>query len=185
MTERRTALNRALGVAAGVLAAALLIALAIVEAISSSEEDRRPPGLAAPWADHLVALAEARAAQDQRMAGLAFREAYTEALASRAWEGMADVGDAALQLGDVRRARIAYLTTAYRARAVRSPLGVLRAIDGFSSLGDRQVAAQWLRVARKLAGTDSVELARVGAWAQRLADRAAAEARQLTEERVP
>jgi hypothetical protein len=172
MSERGARTKRVIVMAAGVVWAALVIALAIVEAISTAGDERQPPpGMSAPWADHLVALAEARAAQDRRMAGLAYQDAYSSALASRRWEGMADVGDAALGLGDVRRARIAYLTAAYRARGVRSAAGVLRAVDGFSALGDLKVATHWLRVARKIAGPDLVERARVGVVAQRLADR--------------
>ena len=168
MSERGARTKRVVVVAAGVVWAALLIVLAIVEAISTAGDDRQPPpGMSAPWADHLVALAEALAAQDRRMAGLAYQEAYQSALASRRWEGVADVGDAAVDLGDVRRARIAYLTAAYRARTVRSAAGVLRAVDGFSALGDLKVATHWLRVARKVAGTDSVERARVGVTARR------------------
>jgi hypothetical protein len=171
MKERGARTKRVVVLAAGLLWAALLVALAIVEALSTSAELPPPPGMSAPWADHLVALTEAEAAQDRRMAGLAYQEAYSSALASRRWEGMADVGDAALHLGDVRRARIAYLTAAYRARNDRSAVGVLRAVDGFSELGDRRVATHWLHVARKIAGTDSVERVRVGVMAQRLADR--------------
>jgi hypothetical protein len=173
-SENGTVSTRILVVLAAVVGAALLITLVIVEAMSGTE-DRRPPGMPAPWADHLVALTEALAAQDRRLASLAYEEAYSAALASRRWEAMADVGDAALELGDTRRARIAYLTTAFRARVTRSPAGVLRAVDGFSALGDRPVAEQWLRVARRLAKTDSVERARVSEVAKRLADRAAAE----------
>lgn len=183
MTERGARTKLFIVLTAGLVWAALLIVLAIGEAISTSEE-RHPPGMTAPWADHLVALAEARAAQDQRMTGLAYQEAHTAAFASLRWEGMADVGDAARQLGDARRARIAYLTAAYRARTARSAAGVLRAADGFSALGDRQVATEWLRVARRLAGTDSAERARVGVVAQRLADRVW-EAHPNTEKGLP
>jgi hypothetical protein len=169
MGERGTRAKRIIVLTAGVLWMAILIALALVEAISNAGDGRQPPpGISAPWADHLVALAEARAAQDGRMAGLAYQDAYHSALASRRWEGMADVGDAAVDLGDTRRARIAFLTTAYRARDVRSAAGVLRAVDGFSALDDLRVARHWLQVARKLAGGDSMERARVGVVARRL-----------------
>ena len=184
MAPQGTVLTRAFVVATGLLWAALLVTLAIVETISGSE-DQRPPGISAPWADHLVVLAEALAARNQRLASLAYEEAYTSGLASRRWEAMADVGDAALGLGDQRRARIAYLTTAFRARAAGSATGVLRAVIGFSVLGDRSAAEHWLRVAKKLAQTDAVERARVSAVANRLADLAAAEANQPTEGRKP
>lgn len=169
MSERGARTKRVIALAAGVVWAALLIALAIIESISTAGDERQlPPGMSAPWADYLVALAEARAAQDRRMAGLAYQDAYYSALASRRWEGMADVGDAALDLGDARRARIAYLTAAYRARNARSAAGVLRAVDGFSALGDLKVATHWLRVAGKIAGPDALERARVGVVARRL-----------------
>jgi hypothetical protein len=184
MKERAARTKRVAVLAAGLLWAALLVALAIVEAISTGAELPPPPGMSAPWADHLVALTEAQAAQDQRMAGLAYQEAYSSAVASQRWEGMADVGDAALHLGDVRRARIAYLTAAYRARNDRSAVGVLRAVDGFSELGDRRVATHWLHVARKMAGANSVERARVGVAARRLAD-PAWEAHPSIEEVMP
>jgi hypothetical protein len=176
--------TKAFAVAAGLLAAALLVALAVVETFSGGEGPY-PSGISAPWADHLVALAEALAAGDHRLASLAYEEAYTSGLASRRWDAMADVGDAALELGDQRRARIAYLTTAFRARAAASATGVLRAVSGFSALGDQTVAEQWLRVARKLARTDAVEMARVSAMAKRLADLAAVGSDQQTEGRQP
>lgn len=184
MKERGARTKRVAVLAAGLLWAALLVALAIVEAISTGDELPPPPGISAPWADYLVALTEAQAAQDQRMAGLAYQQAYSSALASRRWEGMADVGDAAVHLGDVRRARIAYLTAAYRARNDHSAVGVLRAVDGLSELGDRRAATHWLHVAGKIAGADSVERTRVGVAARRLADRAW-EAQPSLEEELP
>jgi len=154
------------------LAAALALA---VDGIDDGSGLRSPAGLAAPWADQLVAFDEALAANDVKAARWAFEEAYRLAVGSRRWEAMADIGDAALRIGNPLKARIAYLTAAVRARSGRSSAGALRAAEGFAALGDDEVADRWITVARDLAGPDPTALARVNALAERVAARASAD----------
>jgi hypothetical protein len=154
------------------LAAALAIA---VDVIDDSSGRGSPLGLAAPWADQLVALEEALAANDVKAARWAFQEAYRLALGSRRWEAMADVGDAALRIGNPTKARIAYLTTAARARTARSSVGAARAAEGFAGLGDNEAVDRWIAMARDLAGPDPMALARVNAAVERVATRASLE----------
>lgn len=150
------------------LAAALAIAVDFVD----DGATRRPPvGLAAPWADRLVALEEALAANDAKAASWAFQEAYRLALGSRRWEGMADVGDASLRIGNSVKARIAYLTAGVRARTAHSSVGALRTAEGFAALGDHEAATRWIAVAGDLAGPDPTAMARVNAVAERVAVR--------------
>ncbi len=153
--------------------AGLAVALAVaVDVIDDSSGRGSPIGMAAPWADQLVALEEALAANDVKTARWAFQEAYRLALGSRRWEAMADVGDAALRIGNPTKARIAYLTTAVRARAANSSVGALRAAEGFAGLGDNEAVDRWIAVARDLAGPDPRAWARVNAVVERVAIRA-------------
>jgi hypothetical protein len=154
------------------LAAALAIAVDLVDDGSTRPS---PVGLAAPWADQLVALEEALAANDAKAASWAFQQAHRLALGSRRWEGMADVGDASLRIGNPVKARIAYLTAAVRARTARSSVGALRAAEGFAGLGDHEAANRWIAVARDLAGPDPMAIRRVHAVADRMAVRGSAE----------
>lgn len=163
-----------------VLAIALLIALGIVEVLAShagaAEAVTRPP--AAPWTPHLKRLDEAMARQNIGAALRAWGHAYTAALGSRRWEGLIEVGDAYLGIGErlasrqafMPKAREAYLAAFFRARQQGSVDGVLRAAEAFAALDDRQVVTQCLNVARELAGRDSQAQARVQAQASRLSD---------------
>jgi hypothetical protein len=154
------------------LAAALAIA---VDFVDDSATRRSPVGIAAPWADQLVALEEALAANDANAANWAFKEAYRLALGSRRWEGMADVGDASLRIGNIAKARIAYLTAGVRARTAHSSVGALRAAEGFVGLGDHEAATRWIAAARDLAGPDPTAIRRVNAVADRMLVRGNAE----------
>ena len=117
-------------------------------------------GGAAPWAVHLATVDAALAAGDVPAALSAWHEAYGAALASRRWEGFADVGDAYLRIGHassaparaVPRARDLYLSALFRARDAGSLDGVLRIATAFAALGDHDVTVQALRMARRLPG---------------------------------
>jgi hypothetical protein len=142
--------------------AVLLIALAIVEAIGG--QARPEP---APWDEYLKSMEDALAAGDAWL----LRQAHWVALGSRRWEGMLEVGDAAVRAGNVTAARTAYLTAAYRARRLRSFEGILGAVEAFAALGDREVAEQWLGVAREFAQPSESARARVRAVADNLTGR--------------
>jgi hypothetical protein len=142
----------------------LLIALAMVEALG----DQARPGKHQPWDEYLQSMQDALAAGDARAADWALKQAHWAALGSRRWEGMIEVGDAARRAGSVTAARTAYLTAAYRARRLGSLDGVLSCAEAFAALGDRDVAEQWLGVARDLARPNESALARVRAVAESL-----------------
>ena len=88
----------------------------------------------------------------------AWRAAYTEAMRSRDWLALADLGDAALRIGNaagerggsVPRARDAYLAALVRARADRSVDGITRMRLAFIRLGDHEVAQQCAIIAEAM-----------------------------------
>ena len=136
---------------------------------------------AAPWIVHVRQVDEALAKRDLRAAERAWQDAYTAALGSRRWEGMLEAGDAARRIGQATnaqkagdaRARQAYLTALFRARTAASLDGVLRAAEAFSALGDREVVAQCIRIAERLAAErrDAQARDQVLALSQRLGHR--------------
>jgi hypothetical protein len=144
-----------------------------------------PRRLLTPWRTDLDELERALATGDHARAMRAWSDAETAALASRRWEPLLEVGDAALRVGDgtgsPARARLsarhAYRAALFRARAQRSVDGVLRAADAFARLGDRDVTEGALHAARKLAaGTPDADLrSRVELDAARIAARVGAE----------
>jgi hypothetical protein len=107
---------------------------------------------------------EALARLDIEGARRSWQGAHEEALRSRHWDGLVEVGHGALRIGTAagsRRAtepeaRRAYLAAMFRARQQGSVEGVLRAAEAFAALGDRQVAEHGLRMASRMAsgGTD-------------------------------
>jgi len=136
-----------------------------------------------PWSTSLAAVSDALAAKNVGAADRAWRDAYGAALGSRTWVGMAEVGDAALRIGDVARlrkpyeakARQAYLTALFRARSQGSLNGVLRIAQAFEALGDREVVEQCIRIAERVAmqAHDVDGPARVKAFATRSSERSA------------
>jgi len=120
------------------------------------------PGTAevAPWAADLAALDASLARQDVSAAAQRWQAGHAAALASRRWEGLVAMGDAARRLGAASgarqvvgdaRARTLYLGALFRARQQGAVAGVLRAAEAFADLGDREVVAQSLRLAGELA----------------------------------
>ena len=144
----------------------LVIALALVEALAGRE---RVADAETPWADAIKRTDNALERGDIRDAVRAWRDAYLAAFASRRWEGMIELGDAALRIGALApprrhwepRAREAYMAALFRARSEQSVEGVLRAAEGFGALNDRQVVDLGVRIARGLAGHDAQTAGRV------------------------
>lgn len=144
------------------------------EPVGGREGD--PP---APWAVHIWRVDEALERKNVSLAVRAWHDAYVEALGSRRSEGLIEVGDASLRIGEVTRqrkeyepdARRCYLAALIRARAQASPDGVLRACEAFAALGDREVAKQCFRIADHLAALRHEPEAseRVRAFAERMA----------------
>jgi hypothetical protein len=111
------------------------------------------------WQARLLKVEQAMAESDVAKAELLWREAYAAALKSRHWEGMVAVADTYRALGaragfyasSVAKARQAYLTALFRARADGSLAGVLITADRFAELSDHEVVEQCIRVAQEVA----------------------------------
>ena len=155
--------------AMGALLLALMVAgVAVMEMVAAEVSSAVAPDA---WTT-LLDRADAALARGNTAAALtAWRGAQAAAVRSGQWEGMIAVGDAARRLeasgesqrDSLARARQAYLTALFRARREHSVEGALRVAVAFGELGDRDVAAQALRVAEKQAGRDPIERARVRA----------------------
>ncbi len=133
----------------------------------------------APWTPYLEKVDDALVRTDARAAEVAWHEAYLAALGSRRWEGMVEIGDASLRIGEVggarkaaeSRARQAYLAALFRARNQDSLDGLLRAAEAFAALGDREAVHQAVSIAQRLVAhaQDAQARERVRAVAERLA----------------
>lgn len=148
------------------LAAATLLAVLEVTAERGADPSLRSDS---SWASSLREMEEATARGDIRVAVRLRDETYRAAVTGRTWEGFLAAGDAVLRLGDLTQnrgaaepdARRLYLAALFRARSQYSLEGVLQATDAFARLGDRDVVAQGLAIARDLAGSDPAAQARV------------------------
>jgi hypothetical protein len=94
------------------------------------------------------------AAGDSGRAWAAWREAYATAKARRDWHGLIDVGDAAVGMKGMVRARQSYAASLTVAREQRSVDGVLRSGEAFAGLGERRGMLHAIRIAQHLAGDD-------------------------------
>jgi len=114
---------------------------------------------AAPWAFPLQEMDVALAEGEARAAQRAWHQAFLAVLGSGRWEGMLEVGDARLKMGQTvgagedprATARKLYLDALLWARGERSLDGVLRAGEAFAALGDREVVEQALSIAQGMA----------------------------------
>jgi hypothetical protein len=113
-----------------------------------------------PWVVPLQRLNTALASPNVTAAEEAWHEAHRAALGSRQrWDGLIEVGEAYLRIGEVAderqatqpTARRLYLTALFRARQQGSLDGVLGTAEAFAALGDREVVIQCLRVADQVA----------------------------------
>lgn len=169
---RRLALHASLGSA--------LVLLATLLAFRNPIPLRREPAAVAeaPWAGDLEAVRDALARGDVSAAERAWFKAYVEARQSRRWEGLVQVADAYLRIGELSgsrpaaraKAREIYLAALFRARQQDALNGVLEATEAFAALGDREVAEHGLRIAEGLAArvADPDARARVETFAIRL-----------------
>ncbi len=164
--------------AIAIVTAMLFIALALWEAIAADTSLRETdPGT--PWVAHTRAVDEALARKDLSMAIRSWHDAYRAALGSRRWEGMVEVGDAYLRIGETAglrkpwepKAWEIYLNALSRARHQTALNGVLRVAEAFAGLGDHEVAEECLRVAGQLAvqGRDPQAYERIREFRERLA----------------
>jgi hypothetical protein len=112
-----------------------------------------------PWAIHIQRMDDALARKDVGGAEMEWHSAYVEAISSRGWEGLIEVGNAYLRTGELAKGRLPaeaearrlYLAGLFRARNQDSLGGVLQATEAFAALGDREVAAHGIRIAEDLA----------------------------------
>jgi hypothetical protein len=153
-----------------------LIALAIAEVTATDMSHTTP------WTSYIQSAAEALAKQNLMTAERAWNEGYVAALKSRQWQGLVEIGHAALRIGkmngtekaSVAKARTSYLIALFLARHEGSVEGVLGVADAFDALGDREVTDQCARIAERLAAQSRDANARnqVRAFQERLAARA-------------
>jgi hypothetical protein len=137
--------------------AMMLITLTTAEAVPSHASGLKG-GPATPWAADIWRVAEALAKKDVNAAELAWHEAYVAALRSQRWEGLIEVGTVALRIGEVAgdrkgyeaTARGVYWTAFFLTHQQGSVDGLLRTAEAFAALGDREVAAQCIRMAESL-----------------------------------
>jgi hypothetical protein len=161
------------------LTIALTVALTALAARARGEAGDAPAREDA-WSVHVRGALEALARRDIGSAEREWHEAYIAATGSWRWEGVMEVADLYLRIGEAAgrspaaaaRARNLYLTALFRARQQGSVDGLLRAAEGFARVADRDVAGQCLQFAERLATErrDADAAARVRALATRLAE---------------
>jgi hypothetical protein len=113
----------------------------------------------------LTRARDALAAGDAGRAWTGWSEAYRSARASGSWRALIDVGDAAVGMRAVPRARESYAAALQLARRERSVEGVLRAGGAFAGVGDQRLLEEALRTARQIAGRDPALRGRVREFA--------------------
>jgi len=159
----------------GVAVAAVLIGAA--PTYGESRSGATPP----PWVAPLQRVERALASRNVSAAEEAWHEAHRAALGSRhRWDGLIEVGEAYLRIGEVAHGRQAaqatarrlYLAALFRAREQGALDGVLRTADAFAVLGDREAVTQCLQVADQVAERtrDPQARARVEAFRSRWGD---------------
>jgi len=159
----------------GVVVAAALIGAA--PTYGESRSGAEPP----PWVAPLQRVETALASRNVSAAEEAWHEAHRAALGSRhRWDGLIEVGEAYLRIGEVAHGRQAaqatarrlYLAALFRAREQGALDGVLRTADAFAVLGDREAVTQCLQVADQVAERtrDPQARARVEAFRSRWGD---------------
>lgn len=124
------------------------------EILDAKTPSARPGAPTAP----LEAVDHALRNGDVAGAERAWRDAYRVSMRSPEWRPLADIGDAAIRIGDasgqrgqyVPGARAAYLAALVRARADRSREGVTRMRHAFRVLGDHELAQQCAIIAESL-----------------------------------
>jgi hypothetical protein len=124
--------------------------------------DPSPP---AGWTTPLDRVESALAKGDADAAVAAWHGAYADALRSRGWPRMIDIGDLSLRIGEasgarapaLARARQSYLIALFRARREGALDGLLRAAEAFAVLGDRDVVEHALDLAEPLARSTAPE----------------------------
>lgn len=115
------------------------------------------------WMEAVARVDRALAERDVSTAVREWRTAYSVSLATRRWQPMIEVGDAALRIRTVSgaqpgyeaKAREAYMVALVQARRLRSADGVLRTSEAFARLGDQEVAQQVRHVFERMVARTS------------------------------
>ena len=157
-----------------VLGLGLFLSVVVVTEILGMRRVPAPLVTRAPaaWAASITAVDGALAEGDVGRALLLWHPAYVDVLYNRRWEGLIEVGEARLRIERAAgfpeigesRARELYRMALFRAKQQGSLAGVRRAAAAFDALGDREVAAQAIRMAATLEKNpqlDTVERGRV------------------------
>lgn len=130
------------------------------------------------WAPAIKQVDTALARKEYSAALRAANDAYTLALNTTRWDGMACAGDLYRRIGEATglrrsfeaKAKEAYQKAFFRARQQASVEGVLRATEGYAALGDTQMVGLGLRVAERLAAGDPEAQADIRTFRARLGD---------------
>jgi hypothetical protein len=131
------------------------------------------------WAGPLRAADEALAQGNVQGAVQAWDAAHLAAAGSLQWDGLVEVGDLYLRIGEasgsrdttLATTRRAYFAALFRACQTESLEGILRVADAFARLGDAQVVEECLTLARLQAGDDDAARGRVAGFVRGLAGR--------------
>jgi len=97
----------------------------------------------------------------------AWDDAYGGWLTGQRSEDLVELGDAYRRLGDDPRARATYLAALASARKREGLDDVLRVVEAFAELGDRELTERSLRIAELLAAGDAEAQADVRVFAAR------------------
>ena len=163
--------------------------LGVLEVTAERGANSVPSPASSSWSTSLHEMEAAIARGDLMAAATSSHQVYRAALATRSWEAFLAAGDGALRLGEATQGRDAaepdarrlFLAALFLARSQHSLDGVLGATEAFVRLGDHEVVAKGLAIARELAGSDPSSQARVREVADRSA-RAAVAAGERDEE---
>jgi hypothetical protein len=144
------------------------------------ESDRGRLGPEAPWAASLRAAESALAQRNLRAAVQAWDAAHLAAVGSLSWEGLIEVGDTYLRIGQasglrdttLATTRRAYFAALFRACQKDSLEGILRTAQAFAGLGDAHVVEECVGLAELLAAGDPVAQSRVAEFVRSLEGRA-------------
>jgi len=131
------------------------------------------------WAGPLRAADAALAQGNVQGAVRAWDVAHLAAAGSLQWDGLIEVGDLYLRIGEaagrrdttVATSRRAYFAALFRACQAESLEGILRVADAFARLGDAQIVEECLTLARLQAADDDTARARVADFVRALAER--------------
>ena len=131
-----------------------------------------------PWAPAIQQVDAALARKEYSAALRAANDAYALALGTTRWDGMVCAGDLYRRIGEATglrrsfegKAREAYQKAFFRARQQASVEGVLKATEGYATLGDTQMVGLGLRVAERIAARDPEAQADIRTFRTRLND---------------